>query len=81
MRAMQCEARDDLEELADVLDVFAIAPLGNVEAPAHSWLDRDVDQMLEKRRWMLARQAERAVGDSARVRVVAPVPAAPGGER
>jgi len=44
-------------------------------------LDRDVDQMLEKRRWMLARQAERAVGDSARVRVVAPAPAAPGGAR
>lgn len=53
-------------------------------------LDRDVDRMLEKRRWMLAQQRERLGGDSAATRVVAPVVApvgtptatpAPGGGR
>jgi multiple sugar transport system substrate-binding protein len=46
-------------------------------------LDRDVDQMLEKRRWMLAQRTERQLADTAEGRVVmpAPVPAKPGGDR
>ena len=60
-----------------VATVDRVEPLDRLLAS----LDRDVDQMLEKQRWMLARQAERAEGDSARVRVVAPAPAAPGGAR
>lgn len=37
-------------------------------------LDRDVDQILEKRRWMLAQREQRGEGDVPRTRAVTPAP-------